>query len=154
MRDRGSPRWFITIARLGIIALFLMITMLQVFSFPGQFAHMRTLHRIDLLFEVILTLLVGLWLTCGQLALFFLWKLIDLMSNDAFYTHESLRWIDRLLIAFKGAVIVPGFLFALIAPQADDPGFLVMVVAVALFLFMLYITTALIRDQIGKRIVN
>ena len=46
-------------ARLSLAALFLIVTVLQVFSFPGQFAHMRRVSGISLLLEILLTVLVA-----------------------------------------------------------------------------------------------
>ena len=135
-------------ARGGFVLLFLGLTLLQLLSFPGQFQHMRRTQGLSLVFEVALTLIVGLWLLCGQFALVTLWKIVGEMKGHRFYSEESLMWIERLLLAFKTASVIPVVLFFMIAPQADDPGFLVLLSIVTLFIFSLAAMTSLIKDQI------
>ena len=139
-------------ARGGFVLLFLGLTLLQLFSFPGQFQHMRQTQGLSLVFEVALTLIVGLWLLCGQFALFVLWKIVGEMRDDTFYSQKNLAWIERLLVAFKTASAIPIALFVMIAPQADDPGFLVMLSIVTLFVFSLTATTSLLADQIEMKV--
>ena len=139
-------------ARGGFVLLFLGLTLLQLFSFPGQFEHMRQTQGLSLVFEVALTLIVGLWLLCGQFALFVLWKIVGEMRDDTFYSQKNLAWIERLLLAFKTASAIPIALFVMIAPQADDPGFLVMLSIVTLFVFSLTATTSLLADQIEMKV--
>ena len=126
--------------------------MLQFFSFPGQFAHMRKLNSIDLFLEIILTLLVALWMLLGQIALFSLWKILSFTKAGMFFTQVSLRWLRKLFRACQGAVVIPVLLFLLIAPQADDPGALVMLTAVGLFLFTLSLLLSILIEQIESRI--
>lgn len=128
--------------------LFLGLTMLQLFSFPGQFQHMRRMQGLSLAFEIALTLIVGLWLLCGQIALIALWKIVGEMKGHSFYSGKSLKWMERLLLAFKTATVIPICLFLMIAPQADDPGFLVVLSIVTLFIFSLTTVTSLLKDQI------
>jgi hypothetical protein len=56
--------------------------------------------------------------------------------------------MERLLLAFKTATVIPICLFLMIAPQADDPGFLVVLSIVTLFIFSLTTVTSLLKDQI------
>lgn len=140
-------------ARTGFGLLFLGLTFLQLISFPGQYQHMRRVQGISLVFEIALTLTVGLWLFCGQCALFCLWHIVDLMQKDQFYSRNTLVWINRLLLAFKGATVIPIILALMIAPQADDPGFLIIVFIVALFIFSLTAVTTLLKEQIGNKII-
>jgi len=73
-----------TVAKAGFLLLFIGLTMVQFLSFPGQFEHMRKTQGISLLLEVALTIIVGLWLLCGQIALFCLWKIVDSMRLGRF----------------------------------------------------------------------
>lgn len=140
------------IAKAGFILLFAGISMIQVFSFPGQFSHMRRVNGISLLIEISLTLLVGLWLLCGQVALFALWKIVGEIKADRFFAAQSLGWIDRLVLALKAGCVFPVVIFALLAPQADDPGFFVLLTVVTLFLVVLASVTTLLREQIHSKI--
>ncbi|NDI09216.1 MAG: hypothetical protein EBY71_03780, partial [Actinobacteria bacterium] len=101
-----SPANFkILYARISIILLFAIVTMLQIFSFPGQFAHMRRVGSIELLFEIWLTLLLAVWLFTAQFALLCLWKIVGQISLASIYSSTALKWLDRLVQAFKYALI-------------------------------------------------
>lgn len=139
-------------ARAGFVLLFLGLTLLQVFSFPGQFQHMRRTQGLSLLFEIALTIVVGLWLLCGQFALFTLWKIVGQIEAGTFYSFKNLEWIDRLLLSFRIATIIPIALFIMIAPQADDPGFLVLLCIVGLFIFSLSAMTSLLKSQVEMKV--
>jgi hypothetical protein len=135
----------------AVVALFAIVTMLQFLSFPGQFAHMRRVHSIDLLFEIILTALVGLWMLLGQAGLVSLWKLLSFAKQAKFFTKQANRWLTILCRVSQGAAGVPALLFLLIAPQADDPGVLVMLTAVTLFLVTLAIFLDILKDQVSSK---
>ena len=100
-----------TVPKAGFLLLFIGLTMVQFLSFPGQFQHMRRTQGISLLLEVALTIIVGLWLLCGQIALFCLWKIVDSMRLGRFFSRETLAWIQRLLLSFKVASVIPMVLF-------------------------------------------
>ena len=140
------------VAKAGFLFLFLGLTLVQILSFPGQFQHMRRTQGMSLLIEVALTIVVGLWILCGQVALFFLWQIVESMRRNRFHSTENLNWIARLLISFKVASVIPVVLFLILIPQADDPGIFVMLTIVALFIFSLTVTTSLFKDQIASKI--
>jgi hypothetical protein len=140
------------VAKAGFLLLFLGLTLVQFLSFPGQFEHMRRTQGISLLIEVALTIVVGLWILCGQVALYCLWQIVESMRRQQFYLVQNLNWIARLLMCFKVASVIPAVLFLMLVPQADDPGFFVMLTIVALFLFSLTATTSLLKDQIASKI--
>jgi hypothetical protein len=135
-------------ARISIILLFAIVTMLQIFSFPGQFAHMRRVGSIELIFEIWLTLLLAIWLFTAQLALLCLWKIVGQISLASIYSSAALKWLDRLVQAFKYALITATTVFISIAVQADDPGAPVRLIALTLFISTLFIATSLLRDQL------
>ena len=141
-----SANFKILYARSSIILLFAIVTMLQIFSFPGQFAHMRRVGSIELLFEIWLTLLLAIWLFTAQFALLCLWKIVGQISLNSIYSNSALKWLDRLVQAFKYALITAITVFISIALQADDPGAPVMLLALTLF-----IATSLLRDQLRSK---
>ena len=141
-----------TFAKAAFLFLFMGITMMQFLSFPGQFQHMQKTQGISLLLEISLTLTVGLWLLCGQLALLCLWQIVESMRKGRFFSRETLNWIERLLLSFKVASAIPVALFLILIPQADDPGFFVLLTIIALFIFSLTAATSLMRDQIASKI--
>lgn len=139
------------LAKVALIGLFTIVTVLQVFSFPGQFAHMGRINGWKLILEVALTLLVALLFLCAQVAIFSLGKLIKHMESGTFYTTNSYTWMNRLVLALKAAVAFPIILILIIAPQADDPGVMVMLTAITLFIFTIFIVSSLLRDQIQSK---
>ena len=143
-----SPSWKYVYARICIVLLFSIVTMLQVISFPSQFAHMRNKGDIQLWFEIMLTVTLFFWFLTAQFALFQLWKIIAHMSAQTFYTAPSLQRLNKLVTSFKLAVIVSITLLVTISVQADDPGIVVMLTAITLFLSTLFIAASLLRDQI------
>ena len=143
--------WKIKYAKLSIVLLFAIVTMLQIFSFPGQFAHMRRIGSIELLFEIWLTLLLAIWLFTAQFALLCLWKIVGQISINSIYSNSSLKWLDRLVQAFRYALITAITVFISIALQADDPGAPVMLLALTLFISTLFVATSLLRDQLRSK---
>ena len=134
-------------AQLSIILLFAIITMLQLFSFPGQFAHMRKLGKIELIFEIWLVLLVGIWLLSAQFGLLCLWKILAQITSKTLFDPISILWLSRLVKTFKYALFVGIALLLTIALQADDPGAPVLLTALTLFISTLYISSSLLLDQ-------
>ena len=135
-------------AQLSIILLFAIITMLQLFSFPGQFAHMRKLGKIELIFEIWLVLLVGIWLLSAQFGLLCLWKILAQIKSKTLFDTISILWLSRLVKTFKYALLVGIALLLTIALQADDPGAPVLLTALTLFISTLYISSSLLLDQV------
>ena len=142
------------VARVSLALLFFIVTVLQLFSFPGQFAHMRKESGISLLLEIILTLAVAFLFLCAQVAIYSLWKLISYMQSSTFYTTTSLNWINRFVTAVRTALIFPILLILIIAPQADDPGVMVMLSAITFFVGSIYLMSSLLRDQIQSKVVD
>ena len=138
-------------AKISLILLFAIITMLQIFSFPGQFAHMRRVGSIALIFEIWLTLLLAIWLFTAQFALFCLWRIVEQIQSSSIYSKSALKWLDRLVQAFKYALITAITVFLSIAVQADDPGAPVMLMALTLFISTLFVATSLLRDQLRSK---
>ena len=134
--------------------LFLIVTMLQLFSFPGQFAHMRRETGISLFLEIALTGVVALLLLAAQFIIFSLWRLVSFMERDELFTASSLVWMDRIVNALIVALAMPLLLFLLIAPQADDPGILVLLTALTLFLLAFFSFASLLRDQFRSKILG
>ena len=149
--EKMLSKWKFRYAKLSIVSLFAIVTMLQIFSFPGQFAHMRRVGSIELIFEIWLTLLLALWLFTAQFALLCLWKIVSQIEISSIYSNSSLLWLDRLVQAFKYALITAIIVFLSIAVQADDPGAPVMLMALTLFISTLFVATSLLRDQLKSK---
>jgi hypothetical protein len=141
------------LARTSFALLFLIVTVLQLFSFPGQFSHLRKVEGFSLLFELALTFIVGALFLAAQIVIFSILKVIGFIEKNLFYTEKSFDWIKKIVTVLKVAQFLPCALILLIAPQADDPGVLVMLTAITLFLFSLFLITSLLRDQIKIKVV-
>ena len=141
-------------ARLSLVALFLIVTVLQIFSFPGQFAHMRRVSGISLLLEILLTVLVAALFLCAQIAIFSLSKIVSHIHSNTFYSPNSYMWMNRFVNALKIATLFPISLIFIIAPQADDPGVLVMLMAITIFVFTSFVISSLLRDQIQSKSIH
>ncbi len=144
----------ILIARLSLAALFLIVTVLQVFSFPGQFAHMRRASGISLLLEILLTVLVAALFLCAQIAIFSLSKIVSHIHSNTFYSSNSYIWMNRFVSTLKIATLFPISLIFIIAPEADDPGVLVMLMAITFFVVTSFVISALLRDQIQSKPIH
>ncbi len=138
-------------ARISFALLFFIVTVLQLFSFPGQFAHLRKVEGFSLLLELALTFIVGALFLSAQIVIFSIFKLINFMEKGNFFSGESIRWVNRIVKVLKWALLLPCSLILIIAPQADDPGVLVMLTAITLFIFSLFLITSLLRDQIESK---
>jgi len=70
------------------------------------------------------------------------------MKENRFYSEGSLELVRRFLLTLKIASAIPILLFIMLIPQADDPGFFVLLGVITLFILSLAVTTSLLRDQI------
>lgn len=141
------------LAQTALVLLFSILTLIQIFSIPGQFAHMRETQGLSLLFEIALTAFVGFLIFCGQLSVVYIWKIIREMQNNNFFTFSCLKWINRLVRAFKISSATAVSLYLLIALIADDPGILVVLTLFSLFVFSLTLMASLLRDQIRCKVL-
>jgi hypothetical protein len=137
-------------ARFSLIPLFAIVTLLQLFSLPGQFAHMRRESGISLIIEIALTITFASLIVCAQLSIYSLWRLIGHMQANTFHSPSSYLRMNRLVAYLRAAIAFPVILILIIAPQADDPGVLVLLTAILLFLVNLYLFSSLLRDQIQR----
>ena len=78
-------------------------------------------------------------------------KIVSQIEISSIYSNSSLQWLDRLVAAFKYALITAIIVFLSIAVQADDPGAPVMLMALTLFISTLFVATSLLRDQLRSK---
>lgn len=144
--------WKFNFARAAVSGLFLIVTVLQLFSFPGQLHFSRQEGDISIASQFALTLFLGSWMFAVQFGLISIWKLLNFMQSGNFFTAPSFQWIARLVNALKCAALFPVGLILIIAPQADDPGIMVVLMTLFLFSMSLAVLAALIRDQIKTKL--
>lgn len=144
--------WKFNFARISIAGLFLIVTVLQIFSFPGQFNYSRQQGDINEATQIVLTLFLGSWMLAVQIGLVSLLKIVNLMQLGRFFTVSCFKWINRLASAVKYSAFVPIGLILIIAPQADDPGIMVVLLTLFLFSASLAVLVSLLRDQIKSKL--
>ena len=146
--------WQYRYAKFSLLLLFIIITLLQLFSFPGQFRHMKKQGVIELWQEVILTVLIAAILLSAQFALFCTWKIVNLIQRNQFFSEICLNWFNLIANSIGFALISALFLLSIVLLQADDPGGPVLLTAITLFISTLYILASLLRDQIRIKVRN
>ncbi len=59
---------------------------------------------------------------CGQVVLVCLWRLLDLVADDAIFDPRAFRWVDRMIAAIIAAagVVLATLLYT--APTVQQPG--------------------------------
>jgi len=144
--------WKFIFARVSIAGLFFIVTVLQVFSFPGQFNYSRRQGEINTVTQIALTIFLGSWMLAVQIGLISILKIVNHMQLGRFFTANCFNWIVRLAFAMKYSAFVPVGLILIIAPRADDPGIMVVLLTLFLFSTSLAVFASLIRDQIKFKI--
>ena len=144
--------WFVRAGQAGIVALFAVVTMLQLLSFPGQFAYDEANNRMSSPVRWFLTFAMALWMFTAQVALVGLWKFVTLTKNGELFTADMQRWLTVIVRALGTSL---GFcitaLITIIA-IADDPGPGVMLSALTGLVGALYFSAYLVRHHNAKAI--
>jgi hypothetical protein len=127
---------------------FAIITMLQLLSFPGQFAHEARNGQGTQLARWVLTFIVGVWFLFAQISLIALSRLITLIYRGQLISSNGTKWMKILARSlFTGTLYGVGVtLFAAI--QADDPGPVVVVATITLFTATISVVGYFFRLQI------
>ena len=135
---------------LSMAGFFAIITMLQILSFPGQFAYEARSGQGTQLARWVLTFIVGVWFLFAQISLIALSRVITLIYRGQLISSNGTRWMDILARSlFAGTLYGVGVtLFAAI--QADDPGPVVVVATITLFTATISVVGFFFRLQINS----
>src|SRR6476469_4741707 len=98
-------RWAVTLLRVSLVSLFVVLLMLQTFSFPGQFANMAQQNPQSAHLRWPLTFVFAFWILCAQTVLFAIWKLLALIATNRIFTRVSMTWVDVIVRAIAAAWI-------------------------------------------------
>ncbi len=133
---------------LSMAGFFAIITMLQLLSFPGQFAYEARNGQGTQLARWVLTFIVGVWFLFAQISLIALSRLITLIYRGQLISSNGTKWMKILARSlFTGTLYGVGVtLFAAI--QADDPGPVVVVATITLFTATISVVGYFFRLQI------
>lgn len=108
--------------RFCLVALFLALLVLQLFSFPGQFAHQAEQDPDAAPWRWPLTALAAYWLLCAQVVVVCTWRLLSLVRDDRIFSDAARTWVDAILWAIGAAWVVLLAVFLWTGFTADDPG--------------------------------
>ena len=133
---------------LSMAGFFAIITMLQLLSFPGQFAYEARNGQGTQLARWVLTFIVGVWFLFAQISLIALSRVITLIYRGQLISSKGTKWMKILARSlFTGTLYGVGVtLFA--ATQADDPGPVVVVATITLFTATILVVGYFFRLQI------
>lgn len=141
---------FMYFATVVLAALFLLVTMLQLFSFPGQFRFEANTHQGSQLVRWALTFAVGLWFLLAQVAIVTLWKILRLIQANQLVSERGLSVVN-LLVRTLATAMAYGVTFTLFAAiSADDPGPVVIITALTAFISAIYVVSYFVRHQIFR----
>ena len=108
--------------RFCLVALFLALLVLQLFSFPGQFAYQAEQDPDAAPWRWPLTALAAYWLLCAQVVVVCTWRLLSLVRDDRIFSDAARAWVDAILWAIGAAWVVLLVVFLWAGVTADDPG--------------------------------
>lgn len=137
------------------MVLFGVLVMFQVFSLPGQFAHMAQESPEDAYLRWPATIVTVFWVLCVQVVIVATWQLLNLVKNDRIFTEASLKWVDAIVwaIAAAWAVLVGVFLY--VGFNANDPGLplllFLLTVGVTVLGLLMVVMRALLRQATTLR---
>lgn len=148
-------RRVVPLLQAALVLLFLLLVMLQWFSFPGQFAHVAREHPDEAHLRWPLTFFTGIEILCIQVVVVCTWRLLGMVRQDVIFTRQALRWVDVIIAALGTAWVLAaaGSLWAVWG--ADDPGaplllFVILLVAAA-FSLVVVVMRELLRQAAGLR---
>lgn len=127
-----------------------MVTVLQIFSFPGQFRYMAQTSPNDASLRWPLTFLVGFVFLCAQVVIISIWKLLVLIQVEEIFSDKSLIWYDRIMQAIAAASFVPAGALILLFIYGDDPGLPMLLITIIMFLAVLFLVTYLLKSRTKK----
>lgn len=142
--------------RLLLLATFGLLVLLQVMSFPGQFAHMAEQDPEAAFLRWPLTAFAALELLCVEVVVVCTWQLLSKVEQDEIFTGRSLVWVDAIVVAIgAGWLMLAGLAGWFMLALADDPGTplllcVVLVVGAVLGLLVL-VLRALLEQAIALR---
>ncbi|MEJ2868040.1 DUF2975 domain-containing protein [Actinomycetospora sp. OC33-EN08] len=133
-----------------LVALFALLLVLQVFSLPGQFAHLAQESPAAAPWRWPLTALAVFWVLCLQVVVVSTWRLLGLVRDDRIFRPGALPWVDAMIAAVLAAWTVLLVVGGLAVARADDPGnalaLLVVLLIGAVIGLLLVVMRGLLRD--------
>jgi len=141
--------------RVLLVVLFAVLVGLQVFSLPGQFAHMAQESPDLAPLRWPLTAVTVFWVLCVQVVIVCTWRLLTLVTRDRIFSAAAMAWVDAIVGAVLAAWVVLLGVFLYVGFRADDPGgpilLFLLVVGVAVVGLLMIVMRALLRQATTLR---
>ena len=142
--------------RFVLVALFAALVLFQFVIWPGTFSHMAEESPDRAHLEWPLVIVAGLVLLCAQVVIVCTWNLLTRVVDDRIFREESLAWADAIVASIAAAWLLLFGTFAYVTPQADDPGWPVLMMMLLLagggFGLLMVVMRALLRQATALRI--
>ena len=136
------------VSRLVLIGLFAIVSMLQLFSFPGQFRFETSHSGGSQATRWFLTIMVGIWFLFAQISIVALWKILTLIYREKLIGNIGIQWVNILMRCLASAAIYGAAITLLAGVAADDPGPGVITASLTIFISALYVVGYFIRYQL------
>jgi hypothetical protein len=141
--------------RFFLVALFGALGMFQAVILPGTYGYMADESPEHAHLELPLLVVSILGLLCAQVVIVCTWRLLTMVEDDRIFTEQSAAWVDAIVVAIAAAWALLAGLFLYITPQAEDPGFpvlmLMMLLSCAGFGFLMVVMRALLHRATAMR---
>ena len=115
-------RWVVRALRICMVVLFGILVVFQLFSLPGQFAHMAEEAPEMAYLRWPATGVSGFWVLCAQVVIGCTWKLLTLVRRGRIFTEASLVWVDAIIWSLAAGWVVLVGVFLYVGFNAQDPG--------------------------------
>lgn len=112
-----------SLVKVVIAGTLFLLTILQLFSIPGQFRYMAQEDPESAYLRWPLTILGMSGILAFQVILVSLWYLIDEIRTPNPFSRRSIELIKRMRYALTYFLLILGLGLAFVLSQADDPGF-------------------------------
>ncbi|HEU5486211.1 MAG TPA: DUF2975 domain-containing protein [Microlunatus sp.] len=141
--------------RICLVVLFVVLVVLQVMSFPGQFAHMARQSPELAYLRWPLTALAAFWLLCAEVVVVATWRLLSFVTSDRIFSEPAFRWVNAIIAAIVAAWVVLAALWLWVGWHADDPGLpllmFLLVVGLAVVGLLMIVMRSLLRQATTLR---
>lgn len=140
----------IVLLKIFLAGLFFLFTVLQLFSFPGQFAYMAKTSPNDAPFRWPATFIVGFIFLCAQIIIVSIWKLLTLIPGERIFTQAAIPWFNRIIGAIAAIAVAPFSVLVFLFFNADDPGLPMVMVTLMAFVGVLFLVALLLKMRTQK----
>ena len=143
--SKTIPPALLLVARLVLAGLFLIITLLQTLSFPGQFRHEAATGHGSQVARWVLTSIVALWFFFAQIAIIALERILTAIYRVEMGSISSQRWLNALVRILGISAGYGITITAFAAVKTQDPGPGVVTAALTLFCATTFVVAFFIR---------